>query len=88
MSNGEEECLNISRCRVCKPGSTLINKTGGWRNFRPVIFTKNVPNAESAILSALICLSNPEKTAFLNMIMTTAKVAASVQMSVLQMQLK
>ncbi len=21
---------------ICEPGSTLVNKTGGWRNFRPV----------------------------------------------------
>ncbi len=32
----EKNGLNISRCRTCKPGSTLKNKTGGWRNFRPV----------------------------------------------------
>ncbi len=32
----EEEGLNLTRCNVCKPGSTLKNKTGGWRNFRPV----------------------------------------------------
>jgi pyruvate ferredoxin oxidoreductase delta subunit len=32
----EKNGLNISRCRTCQPGSTLKNKTGGWRNFRPV----------------------------------------------------
>ena len=52
------------------------------------IFMKNAPSAESVRLSALICLSNPGKTAFLNTIMIIARVAASVQMSVLQMQLK
>ena len=30
------EGLNITHCGVCEPGSTLKNKTGGWRNFRPV----------------------------------------------------
>ena len=52
------------------------------------IFMKNVPSAESARSYALTCLLNPGKTAFLSMIMITAKVAASVQMNVLQMQLK
>jgi pyruvate ferredoxin oxidoreductase delta subunit len=32
----EKEGMNITHCRTCKPGSTLKNKTGGWRNFRPV----------------------------------------------------
>ena len=26
----------VTCCSVCKPGSTLKNKTGGWRNFRPI----------------------------------------------------
>ncbi|MCD4801161.1 MAG: 4Fe-4S binding protein [Methanococcoides sp.] len=28
--------MTITLGGVCEPGSTLVNKTGGWRTFRPV----------------------------------------------------
>ena len=32
----EKKDLKAIQGRVCEPGSTLKNRTGGWRNFRPV----------------------------------------------------
>lgn len=32
----EKKGLKVIQGRVCEPGSTLKNRTGGWRNFRPV----------------------------------------------------
>ena len=36
LKNHETRGSEVRCCSVCKPGSALKNKTGGWRNFRPV----------------------------------------------------
>lgn len=36
LKTDTEKKGKVIQGRVCDPGSTLKNKTGGWRNFRPV----------------------------------------------------
>ena len=72
---------------ICEPGSTLVNKTGGWRNFRPVY---NYEKCTKCGICEIVCPDMsilPEKMVFSNTTTITAKDAVSVRMNALQTQL-
>ncbi|MDD2439586.1 MAG: pyruvate synthase subunit PorD [Methanosarcinaceae archaeon] len=44
--------MKITTGGVCKAGTTLVNKTGGWRSFRPVF---NYEKCKKCGLCEIVC---------------------------------
>ena len=73
--------MKITIGGVCEPGTTLTNKTGGWRTFKPVY---DYDKCIKCKLCELLCPTwpcYPERTDISSSIMITAKDAVYVPMN-------